>query len=73
MCVGCPDVLVLIVKGISVRVIHWIRLQFCKPGNLNKDKKHLLRTLETNGYSREVSERTFRRHLKNKNKKTTSY
>jgi Reverse transcriptase (RNA-dependent DNA polymerase) len=37
-----------------------------EPGNLQNEKKHLIRTLEGNGYSRETTERTFRRHLKRK-------
>jgi hypothetical protein len=41
-------------------------IAICEPGNLRKEKKHLLSTLERNGYSREVTERTFRRHLRNK-------
>jgi hypothetical protein len=28
----------------------------CEPGNPQKEKKHLVRTLETNGYSLEVTE-----------------
>jgi hypothetical protein len=39
-------------------------IAICKPGNLQHEKRHLIRTLVNNGYTKEISEKTFRNYIR---------
>jgi hypothetical protein len=53
-------------KMVVVNTLVLRAIAMYEPGNLQKEKKHLIRTLEGNEYTRETTERTFSRHLKEK-------
>ena len=42
-----------------------------EPGNLQHEKKHLVRTLEENGYHRGITESTFKMHLQRRKNLST--